>query len=105
MKKQKIDKRIADTSFNNFFYRKFPGDCFPNTKINNFYFNGRTGISWNNFSEKSIYFYTVFVEHAEAATGGVLLEKVLLEILQNSQENSYARVFSTKVAGLKPELY
>ena len=29
---------------------------------------------------------------AEAATGGVLLEKVFLEILQNSLENTCARV-------------
>ena len=28
----------------------------------------------------------------EAATGGVLEEKVLYEILQNSQENTFARV-------------
>ena len=31
-------------------------------------------------------------EHSEAATGGVLLEKVFLQISQNSQENTCARV-------------
>ena len=30
---------------------------------------------------------------SEAATGGVVQEKVLLEISQNSQENTCARVF------------
>ena len=33
-----------------------------------------------------------FWNRTEAATGDVLYEKVLLEISQNSQENTYARV-------------
>ena len=40
---------------------------------------------------------------SEPATGGVLQEKVFLEILQHSQENTCARVsFFNKVAGLRP---
>ena len=35
---------------------------------------------------------TAILWSAEAATGGVLLKKVFLEILQNSQENTCARV-------------
>ena len=35
----------------------------------------------------------------ESATGGVLQEKVFLEISRNSQENTCARVFANKVAG------
>ena len=34
---------------------------------------------------------------AEAATGGVLQEKVFLEILQNSQQNTCARISGTGV--------
>ena len=34
-----------------------------------------------------------FVWRAEAATGGVLQEKVILKILQNSHENTCARLF------------
>ena len=37
----------------------------------------------------------------KAATGGVLYQKVL-KISQNSQENTYTRVFFNKVAGLRP---
>ena len=40
---------------------------------------------------------------AEAAAGGVLLEKVLSEISQNSQEKACARdSFYNKIAGLRP---
>ena len=35
--------------------------------------------------------FTIF-HLSEAATGGVLLEKVFLEILQNSQENAWSKV-------------
>ena len=39
----------------------------------------------------------------ESATGGVLWKKVLLEISQNSQEDTCARVsLFNKVAGLRP---
>ena len=38
----------------------------------------------------------------EAATRGVLSGKEFLEISQNSQENTCARVFLNKVAGLRP---
>ena len=38
--------------------------------------------------------------HLEAATGGVLHKKVFLKISQNSRENTCARVFFNKVAGL-----
>ena len=38
---------------------------------------------------------------SEEATGGVLLEKVFLEISQNSQENTCASLFFNKVAGLQ----
>ena len=38
----------------------------------------------------------------EAATRGVLCQKVFLEISQNSQENTCARVFFNTVAGLRP---
>ena len=42
----------------------------------------------------------------EAATGGVLWNKVFLKILQISQENYCARVsFLDKVAGLSLQLY
>ena len=40
---------------------------------------------------------------SEAATRGV--NKVFLEISQNSQENTCARVFFNKVAGLIPVLF
>ena len=36
--------------------------------------------------------YSKFLLHSEAATGGVLPEQVFLEIPQNSQENTCARV-------------
>ena len=39
---------------------------------------------------------------SEAATWGVLWKKVFLEISQNSQENTCARVLFNKVAGLRP---
>ena len=43
----------------------------------------------------------VNVTFAEAATGAVLKEKLFLEILKNSQENTCARIsFFNKVAGL-----
>ena len=38
----------------------------------------------------------------EAATRGVLSGKEFLEISQNSHENTCARVFLNKVAGLRP---
>ena len=42
----------------------------------------------------------IFAEYSKAATGVVLPEKVVLEILQYSQENTSARVsFFSKVAG------
>ena len=45
----------------------------------------------------------VNVTFAEAATGAVLKEKLFLEILKNSQENTCARIsFFNKVAGLRP---
>ena len=42
----------------------------------------------------SFYLLTIFAEklHREAATRGVLLEKVFLKILQNSTENTCASV-------------
>ena len=43
--------------------------------------------------------YLIFHQFSEAATGGVLLKKVFLEISQNSQENTCARVFFNKVTG------
>ena len=39
---------------------------------------------------------------SEATTGGVLWEKVFLETLQNSQENTCTSLFFKKVAGLRP---
>ena len=40
---------------------------------------------------------------SEAATGGALQKKGFLEILQNSQENTCARVsFFNKIGGLRP---
>ena len=43
---------------------------------------------------------------SEAATGGVLQEKVFLEILQNSQENAFTRVsFLTKLQASDLQLY
>ena len=38
---------------------------------------------------------------SEAATGGILQEKVFLEISQNSQESTCASLFSNKAAGLR----
>ena len=51
--------------------------------------------------KKFIYNVTGFaiVHLSEAATGGVLLEKVFLEILQNSQENTRDKVSFNKVTG------
>ena len=40
----------------------------------------------------------------EAATVGVLWKKVILKNLQNSQENTCARVFFNKVAGVSQAL-
>ena len=42
-----------------------------------------------------------FTDHVvlKESTGSILWEKVFLEILQNSQENSCARVFFNKVTG------
>ena len=40
----------------------------------------------------SDHFAILPIKGSEAATGGVLQEKVFLEILQNSQENTCARV-------------
>ena len=50
----------------------------------------------------------VFTKHCttqnlEAATGGVLLNKVFLKISQYSQENTFAGLFFDEVAGLRPE--
>ena len=43
---------------------------------------------------------------SEAATGGVLQEKVFLEILQNSQENVFTRVsFLIKLQASDLQLY
>ena len=43
---------------------------------------------------------TFLLQDTEAATGGVLQQKVFLEISQNSQEDTCASVsFSNKVAG------
>ena len=39
-------------------------------------------------------FFLTYRQNAEAATGGVLQEKVFLEISQNSQKNSCARVYN-----------
>ena len=50
-------------------------------------------VSERNFSQ----------ETSETATKGVLCKKVFLEILQNSQENTFERAsFFNKVAGLSP---
>ena len=47
-----------------------------------------------------------YYKYAEAANGGVLLKKVLLEILQNSQENTCARdSFLIKLLALDLQLY
>ena len=60
----------------------------------------------------------LFCVSSEAAIGGVLQEKMFLEILQNYQENTFARVsfliklqafarvcFLSKVTGLSLQLY
>ena len=41
---------------------------------------------------------------SEAATGGVLREKVFFEISQNIQENTCVSLFFNKVAGLSLQL-
>ena len=46
-------------------------------------------------------FWILKLLSAEAPTRGVLWKKVFLEISQNSQENTCARVFFDKVAGLR----
>ena len=47
-----------------------------------------------------------YYKYAEAANGGVLLKKVLLEILQNSQENTYATYpLLIKLQALDLQLY
>ena len=47
-----------------------------------------------NFTKtQGLFFHTLIIlTSTEAATGGVLYEKVFLEISQNSQENTCARV-------------
>ena len=48
----------------------------------------------------------LFIHLSEAATGGVLSEKVFLEISQSSQENSCARIsFLIKLPALGLQLY
>ena len=44
----------------------------------------------------------IFAAVSEAAPGGILPEQVLLEISQNSQENTCDKVFFNIVAGLRP---
>ena len=60
---------------------------FPVTSFVSWYLNVPAGFIWaeiiSMFSVSKV---------TEVATGGVLLEKVLLEILQNSQENICATV-------------
>ena len=51
-----------------------------------------------SFHELLIFFWSTVVG-TEAASRGVLREKVFLEILQNSQGKTCARVFFNKVAG------
>ena len=51
-----------------------------NTKISKIQ---RERLTWINYKT---------IEHEEATTGGVLQKKVFLEISQNSQQNTYARV-------------
>ena len=54
------------------------------------------------FQNKSINIYFIFFD-SEAATRGVLSKKVFLEISENSQENTRARVsLFNKVAALRP---
>ena len=49
---------------------------------------------------------TTLIETTEAATRGVLCKKVILEISQNSQENTCARIsFLIKLQALGLELY
>ena len=71
------------------------GDCFHNTKINTFYCNGRTVILWNSIFEKIIYFHgTLFLQNMQKQPPEVFyIKKVFLEILENSQKKTYARVF------------
>ena len=48
----------------------------------------------------------IFIENAEAAIGGVLLESVFFEISQSSQQNTFARVsFLIKLQALGLQLY
>ena len=55
-------------------------------------------ISSNLYKKVSLQYYRLFFHLSEAATGGVLLEEVFLEILQNLQENTCGKVsFSIKV--------
>ena len=50
--------------------------------------------------------YFKMQEHAEGTTGGVLLKRVFLEISQNSEENTCARVsFLIKLQALGLQLY
>ena len=47
-----------------------------------------------------------FIVNAEAVTQRCSVKKVFLEVLQNSQENTYARVsFSIKLQGLGLQLF
>ena len=57
------------------------------------------------YEKISILRFQNFILNKQAATGGVLQGKVLLEILQNSQENTCARVFFNKVADLRPATF
>ena len=54
------------------------------------------------FIQKVSYKHLVKGASSEAATKGALWKEVFLEISQNSQENTCARVSFNKVAGLSP---
>ena len=77
---------------------KEPCDPCEAFLVKNIYFcNTCERLLWRNSLQKLnshivIEKWKVFLLYPEAATGGVLQEKVFLEILQNSQENTCARV-------------
>ena len=64
------------------------------------YVNVNSGLQLSNFRLAT---NETFMTHSKATTRCVLWKKVFLKILQNSQENTCARVsFQNKVAGLGP---
>ena len=61
---------------NTILYSRLPGDCFRNTKINNFYCDGRAVTLRNSLFETTIYFYrTLFSQNMQKQPPEVVYKK------------------------------